>query len=195
MTPPGYIADAASCILQTEKVLLQQSFSTCLFCKSCFLCTLLQSKKSATTSLKASHLFSSTLYLSKSSIHPAMFFQRRNGLKPVHFLISPVSSTTAKFGSCSSCTTSSGTFLHELHLQKELPSILPRYTISSSFCTSSHCAAIWSPSRQVSSSSPFSIREQSQLRMKLCSTGLCTLCFSPSCTPSFSSLLTPGTTS
>ena len=59
---------------------------------------------------------------------------------------------------------------------KEFPSILLRSKISSNFCSSSHCTAIWSSSCQSfsSSSSSFSICEQS--RTLLDHSPNCSLC-------------------
>ena len=91
-----------------------------------------------------------------------------------------------------SCTTSSGAFRMTSSF-KVSPSILLRSMISSIFCSAFHCAAIWSPSRQLSSSSSSSICEQSNLRMTLSPTGLFTASLSRSCALSFS--LISGTTS
>ena len=93
-----------------------------------------------------------------------------------------------------SCTTNSSTFCMA-SAYKELPSILLRSRLSSSFSSSAHCTSIWSffcqsPS---SSSSSFSICEQSQLCLTLCPTVLCAVDLASSCTPAFS--LIPATTS
>ena len=145
----------------------------------------LHHSRGASLPLKGSFLLSSTLYWSRtsSSILSAKFFQVWSislWLRPLHFFISSVSSSTASidhpdtfffslnpftpvpydmqsctYSSCKFCMTSSC---------KELDSLLLRSKISSN--------AIWSPSCHLSSSSSFSICEQSQLRMTLCSIGL-----------------------
>ena len=57
---------------------------------------------------------------------------------------------------------------------KEFPSILLRSKISTYFCSSSHCTAIWSSACQYfsSSSSSFSICEHSQFCLTICPTFL-----------------------